>query len=166
MTCSFWDLEGPEKPSILSWMDENQPPQDASPCNEEYQKQIEILTKQLDQTNKMYKKCLLENANNAELLKTKDQLLEGVDKSQKLEREILNKKYDMINKKYDMLNKVNENQERNIKKLQEQNMVQEKAIKASDIELKGKQDLIDKLEESDIISKELINNLEKSKNKN
>ena len=122
MTCSFWDLEGPEKPSILSWMDENQPPQDASPYNKECQEQIKTLTKQLDQTNKMYKKCLLENANNADLLKTKDQLLEKVDKSQKSEREVLDKKYDL-------LNKVKEQQEKCIKKLQEQIMVQEKLIK-------------------------------------
>ena len=72
----------------------------------------------------------------------------------------------MINKKYDMINKVNVNQERTIKKLQEQKMAQEKIIKASDEQLKAKQDIIDKLEESDIISKELISNLETLKNKN
>ena len=57
MTLSFWDLEGPEKPSILSLMGEKQPPPDASPYNEELQKQIENLTKQLDQKNKIYDKC-------------------------------------------------------------------------------------------------------------
>ena len=94
MTFSFWDLEGPEESSIFSLMGEKHPSPDASPYNEEFQKQIENLTKQLDQKNKIYDKCLLENAKSAELLKLTNQHLKKADE------------------KYDILNKVKVNQER------------------------------------------------------
>ena len=135
-------------------MGEKQPPPDASPYNEEFQKQIENLTKQLDQKNKIYEKCLLENAKNDELLKKKDQLLEGVDKSQRLEREILKEKYDMINKVKVNQERISENQQKENINLDTMFQNQEKVIKDLDEQLKAKQILIEKLQQNNISSKE------------
>ena len=78
------------------------------------------LNNQLDQMNKLYKNCLLENANKDELLKTKDQLL------------VIEKEKTQTYEKYDRLNKIKENHEGVIKDLQEKIVAQEKLIKAQD----------------------------------
>ena len=109
--------------------------------------------------NKLYKKCLLENANKDELLKTKDQLLV-------IEKE----KIQTSDERCDRLNRVKENHEGVIEKLQEKIVAQEKLIKAQDKVIEDKvrvhQRFVDCSEESDTISKELISELETQKSEN